>query len=712
MEILCFVAGMLFFYKKNIFLYFLLLLCLIFRPKITIVLAFIFASLWGTVHDVWLKPKITYDFFDGQILNIKGQVISIPKVTDNKTQFILQSANHLPILVNCFKNCANVQINQFIKAQVKLRKPRNFLNPGGFDYVGFLNARHIYWLGSCKDIKVLTKKVTIKNFATNIREKLRNKVEAIDIQSKALGMIEALTIGVTNNLNYNDWQLFRRTGTIHLLVISGAHIGFIAGFIFFIANFLWSRSSRLCLRIPSIVFASICAIFFAFIYAMLAGFGSSVQRAFIACFFMFSRNILKVKFTSWQVWRLGLVSCLIYEPHYVLYPGFFLSFIAVAIIFIINQYLKGNTFFKTIFIQFACLLGLLPFTLYWFNYASLNGFLANLIAIPLVGFCIVPLAILFLICSLWGNVLWLNWLLSKLIDLLYWYLNYIDKISNFNIELYLPMYATLCLLIMFGIALIYSLKSLRLAFGVILFIFILPKSNKLKVNTAQIDILDVGQGLAVFVRTAKHNLLYDTGGKFYRGKDLGELVILPYLKTLYIKNLDMIVVSHPDLDHRGGLATVEKDLDVKELVVNNTGYYKRGYNCHDYPKWEWDGVVFEFLSIENSFRKKNNDSCVLMIKTQNRSILLTGDIELEAENYLINKYHNFLAADYLIVPHHGSRTSSSQEFLQMVQPKYAIFSYGLNNRYHFPSLVVMTRYKNLQIKTFNTAEQGMITVQL
>jgi competence protein ComEC len=709
MEILCFAAGMLFFYNKNIFLYLFLLMSLIFRPKITIILAFILALFWGWAHNYLLSSKSSVNFFDGQVVKMDGRIISTPKVSDIKTQFVLQPVSSSPILVNCFKNCANIRINQIIQTEVKLRKPRNFLNPGGFDYVGFLNARHIYWLGSCKDITILSDNFKAKHFTSIIRDKLRNKVDSIDIENKPRALIEALTIGFTNNLSEEDWKLFRRTGTIHLLVISGAHIGFVSGFVFFIANFLWSRSSLLCLRLPSIVFASVCAIFFAFIYSVLAGFGSSVQRAFIASFFVFSRNILKLKFTNWQIWRIGLVSCLIYEPHYVLYPGFFLSFFAVAIIFIINQYVKLKTVSKTIIIQLSCLVGLLPFTLYWFNYASLNGFLANLISIPLVGFCIVPLALLFLICSMWGSVFWLTNFLSKLIDLLYWYLNYIDKISNFNLELYLPIYATFCLLMLLGIALLYPVKSLKLAFFGVLLIFILPKSNKLKANAAQINVLDVGQGLAVLVRTAKHNLLYDTGGKFYRGKDLGELVILPYLQTLYRKNLDMIIVSHPDLDHRGGLATIEKDLVVKKLVVNNPEYYKRGFNCHDYPKWEWDGVSFEFLSIEKKFRKKNNDSCVLMIKTKNSSILLPGDIEHEAENYLVNKYHKRLAADYLVVPHHGSKTSSSKVFLQIVKPKYAIFSYGFKNRYHFPSQTVIARYNALRAKTFNTASHGMLT---
>lgn len=548
-----------------------------------------------------------------------------------------------------------------------------------------------------------------------------------------MAIIKALTIGITNDIAENDWKLFRRTGTIHLLVISGAHIGFVAGLIFLITKFLWSRSSGLCLWLPSMVFGSICGICSAIIYAMLAGLSVSVQRALFACFFVFSKNFIKVKFSNWQIWRLGLISCLIYEPHYILYPGFFLSFIAVAVIFIASRFFQGGKYLKTFVIQFACLLGLLPFTLYWFNYASLTGFFANLVAIPLVGFLIVPLALLLTLTSLFTNFLYLHILVNKLIDYLFWYLNYIDKISKYNIELFLPIYATLSLLMIMGICLLYPLKSLKVLLFCLIVCFLLPKAHTIKTNKAQIDVLDVGQGLSVLIRTSKHILLYDTGGKFYQGKDMGELVILPYLKTLRVQKLDMVIISHPNINHRGGLETIQKTLFVDTLVINHSfkkkpstksacnsnsaagcdrGPVKFGkiFNCHYYPRWNWDGVEFQFLPINKKFRKKNNNSCVLLIKSAQQSMLLTGDIEQEAEKYLLKKYAKILSVDYLVVPHHGSKTSSSLAFLKMVNPKSAIFSYGNKNKYNFPSKNVVKTYSDRKVKIFSTAQHGMIKV--
>ncbi len=708
MEVLCFTAGMLFFYTQNIYLFLCLLATILFRAKVTIVLAFMIALIWGALHDNLTNAKVFPDTFDGKTLFLKGSVISIPIAKEAKTQFIFKPIDTGAILVNCYSNCDGIETNQYINAEIKLRKPRNFLNPGGFDYVKYLKTRHISWLGSTKKINILSNDNSAKNFITIIREKLQLRLENLKFDPKTLSIIQALTIGISTNIAESDWGLFRRTGTIHLLVISGAHIGFVSGLMFLLANYLWSRVPYLCKLLPSITFASFCAIFVALFYSMLAGFTVSVQRALIACVFLFTRNFLQVKFTSWQAWRFALFSCLLIEPHYVLLPGFFLSFIAVAILFIASRYFQKSKFIKIVVLQVACLIGLMPFTLYWFSFASINGFFANLIAIPLVGFVIVPLSLLCLFCSFSP----LSILTSKVINLLFWYLNYIDKCLNINIDKHLSIYSALCLVLATLLGLLYSIKSLRFAFFGLLFVLILPKENKIKFNEAQIDVLDVGQGLAVLIRTAKHTILYDTGGKFYRGKDLGELVIVPYLKTIGVNHLDMIIISHPDLDHRGGLYTIEKSYPVRKLLVNNPKYYNRGQNCHKFPVWHWDGISFKFLPITNNLSKKNNDSCVLQVKSQTASVLLSGDIESLTEKYLVANNSMDLPSDYLIVPHHGSKTSSSLEFLKMVNPKYGIFSYGYKNRYKFPHKEVLTRYNNFNIKIFNTAEQGMIRIKL
>ena len=223
-----------------------------------------------------------------------------------------------------------------------------------------------------------------------------------------------------------------------------------------------------------------------------------------------------------------------------------------------------------------------------------------------------------------------------------------------------------------------------------------------KEGEAQVNVLDVGQGLAVFIQTTHHYLLYDTGIKFYNGSDMGKLAIIPYLKTQGIRVLDKVVISHPDLDHYGGLSSIEEQFPIKALLVNDVSFYQRGINCHHYPEWQWDGVVFRFLPIPPIFNNKNDNSCVLQIITAGAQLLLPGDIEKKGENYLVATYPDKLHSTILIAAHHGSKTSSSPAFLQHVAPHYAIISAGFDNRYHFPHQQTLNAFTNRGIQIINT----------
>lgn len=188
MEILCFAAGMLFFYTKNFFSFLFLLICIIFRPKFTIILAFILAIVYSSFHNSFITHSYSGAFQDNKVLYLKGEIISFPKVMNSKTQFIFKSMNDEQILVSCYQNCKNLKINQKIKAKIKLRKPRNFLNPGSFDYVNFLRARHIYWLGSCKKIKILDTSPKCCNYISLLKQKLLKKLEvSTSILTKTAG---------------------------------------------------------------------------------------------------------------------------------------------------------------------------------------------------------------------------------------------------------------------------------------------------------------------------------------------------------------------------------------------------------------------------------------------------------------------------------------------------------------------------------------------
>lgn len=720
MEILCFFAGTAFFYCKSYYpLCFLFLMCF-FRLQIKWVIWFVSAILLALLHqwviaDLGMPQVRTIPY-----ARIRGFVATIPTQSSSKTQFqfSITALNNKPVkarvLLSCYVNCPALHVGQAWQLQAKLRKPYNLANPGGFDYESFLSARHVTWVGSVRagTFKTLATK-TPAYFLVKLREHLGLILSNILPDPEILGIFQALTLGLTHNIAPSQWDLFRRTGTTHLIDISGEHIALVSGLAYALFHWIWKRTGFLCLVLPAPQVASFGAIVCAFLYALIAGFSVPTQRSLFACGFLLLGNFISWRCSIWQAWRYALLAVLLFEPHAVLMLGFYFSFIAVAILILINQRVTCGRVGKMLIMQLACLFGLLPLTLYWFSYGSLNGFIANIFAIPLFGFVIVPLALLITFCSpfvtlSWGVVV-LKWSISLFLVFLHW----IDITARFNLNFTFNNVLS-PLLMMLGMGVVVFFPVLRvLPFAYVLLIAsVLQRHEVVRFGSAVIDLLDVGQGLAVVVRTAHHVLIYDAGMKFYHGSDMGKIAIIPYLNNKGIHQLDKVIISHPDLDHRGGLVSLEKNYKIGELIVDTPLFYKRGVSCHQYPAWQWDGVDFRFFSASNALKGTNNHSCVLQVANNNGQVLLSGDIEGLAEHDLIRRYGKKLASSVLLVPHHASNSSSTSLFLETVAPHYAIVSYGFDNRYHFPHARVMQTYALYKIPVYNTVDCGMITIKL
>lgn len=720
MEILCFFAGVVFVCIKNTQVLYFIFAVLLFKPRWSIVAWFLVAIVWSFCHQRWVSDTSMPDVNVIQNAELQGYVVSIPVITASKTQFKFQTTRldkqpvNVRLLLSCYNNCPDFRAGQEWQLNSKLVKPVNLGNPGGFDYVSWLNARHINWTGYViRGTAQLVKSNANHNPILTLRQNIAATLAKIDPDVKTLGILQALTLGITTHIDKDSWDLFRRTGTTHLMVISGSHIGLVAGFTYGFIKWLWCRFSRLCLLFPASKVASIAGFFMAAFYALLAGFEVPSQRALIVCFFMFFRHFCSQRFGVWQSWRYALLAVLIFEPHSVMMPGFYLSFIAVAILVLINQRFSFAGLRKTLLMQLACLVGLMPLTLFWFSYGAVNGFAANILAIPWVSFIIVPLGLFTALTGHWFVFPWLVTILTHSIDYMFYYLSWIDSFAFVNLSFPVTQFLS-PLALMIAISLLVLLPLARLV-PVILIITIaglFPAYEKIHQGEVKIDVMDVGQGLAVVVRTAKHQLVYDTGVKFYQGSDMGKIAIIPYLKTLGVKKLDKVIISHPDLDHRGGLASLEETYDINELIVDDPVFYKRGSSCHQYPDWSWDGISFHFFAIATPLKSKNNSSCILQISSPAGQVMLSGDIEKPAEQYLANTYGKSLASSVLVIPHHGSKTSSSPGFIKNVAPRYAIVSYGFDNRYHFPHQQAMQTYKQNNIPVYNTVDCGMVSVSL
>ncbi|MFA5960086.1 MAG: DNA internalization-related competence protein ComEC/Rec2 [Tatlockia sp.] len=718
MEILCFFTGIAFVFTKSAYPLLLLAILFFIRPWLSLLVWFFAAVLWGVGHqwivrdigmpNATLLPQVT----------LQGHIASIPFVSQSKTQFTFQVAylDNKPvqstILLSCYTHCPVFALGEEWLFQAKLKKPFNLGNPGGFDYVNYLKAHHIEWTGYIK--KDPKKLGTAPNHSMlKWRERLASRLGQSGLDSETLGVIEALTLGVTTHISKTQWDLFRKTGTTHLMVISGSHIGLVAGIGYALMRWLWTRKSRLCLYLPAPKVASITGFLMAALYALMAGFGAPTQRALIACFALCLPYFWGKRLSLWQAWRYGLLLVLLYEPHSVLLPGFYLSFLAVAIIFLIQQRFGGSSLKKVILMQIGCIFGLMPLTLYWFSYGAINGVFANLIAIPLVSFILVPLSLihLFLLQFFSWQVCVLP--LEIAIKGLMYFLTFIDSFAWMNLTFSFAQ-PLVPLLLMGSLFFILFLPIRQLIPGamVLMLSVLFPGAQRILPGDVRIRILDVGQGLAVVVHTAQHQLVYDTGVKFYQGGDIGKLALIPYFDTLHTKKIDMVVISHPDLDHRGGLPSLEEKYAINTLIVDKVNFYHRGQSCHGFPAWQWDGVSFRFLAIGALFRSKNNSSCVLQIESAAGKILLTGDIEKMAEDFLTKAYGNALQSAILLIPHHGSKTSSSKAFIRQVNPEYGVISYGFDNRYHFPHAKTINTLREQNVTVLNTVDCGMVSFDL
>jgi competence protein ComEC len=229
-----------------------------------------------------------------------------------------------------------------------------------------------------------------------------------------------------------------------------------------------------------------------------------------------------------------------------------------------------------------------------------------------------------------------------------------------------------------------------------------------------VTVLDVGQGLSVFVKTQNHQLLYDTGARFFNGSDMGKNVVLPFLRYHGIQKLDMLLISHSDNDHSGGAYSVLAKIPTEQILTNSpeTLIPYQTNKCETGQTWAWDKVEFSILSPAKNFENDNDNSCVLKIETSKNAILLTGDIEADAENWLVENMPNKLSSTVLLAPHHGSKTSSTLPFLNAVKPKTVLVSAGYRNQFHHPNKDVVARYESLNINMLTSANNGALTIRL
>ncbi|MBY0577288.1 MAG: DNA internalization-related competence protein ComEC/Rec2 [Gallionellaceae bacterium] len=609
---------------------------------------------------------------------------------------------------------------------LRLKQPHGSSNPYGFDFEAWALENNVRAVGYVHNKGHNVRLDTlVDGFFYRIeswREAVRDKFNRTLGGAPYAAVLSALTIGDQSGIPAAQWQIFTRTGINHLVSISGLHITMLAGAGFALTYWLWRRSTRLTLLLPARKIAALVALLVALGYALLSGYAVPAQRTVymvgaVAVALWLNRN-----FSLGQILGIALLGVLIPDPWAVVSAGFWLSFGAVAIILYVTAHRLGKPHWldEYLTVQWAMTIGLIPLLLALFQQVSLVSPIANAFAIPLVSLVVVPLALL-------GAALPLDvplWLAHIVMDCTMAPLEWLNALPQAVWTQHAPpawsiatgMLGTLWILLPRGF------PARWLGFLLLLPMFLNAPEPPAH-GALRLVIFDVGQGLSVAAQTRCHALLYDTGPDFSGDADSGNRILVPALRALGIAGLDGLILTHDDLDHTGGAASIMQAMPVSWLsssLPDDQPLLKLANNrqhCIDGQHWNWDGVDFEMLhpdaaSYADDKIHNNNRGCVLRISIGNQNILLAADIEKNSEARLIREHPDKLPTALLVVPHHGSKTSSTLDFVAATLPDYAVFTVGYRNRYGHPKNDIVQRYADSGAELLRSDEDGAILVEV
>ena len=609
-----------------------------------------------------------------------------------------------------------VQQGQQVNLFVKVKPPHGLANEAGFNYQQWLFSQGITATGYVKP--------HINNYLIDddksIRQTLLNQMLAFDLPHRS--WLAALTFGYRGLLQPKDWHLVQKTGVAHLIAISGLHLALVASLsyvlIAWIMGGLVSRFNSLH-HINLHNMAMLLTLVSTLGYSALAGFGLPTLRAWLMLFLFTVFFICNKHIGTRSLILLGLSCFILLFPLSIFGLSFWLSFSAVIIIcFIFWRWPVKKVGFSftailsgMVKVQLCLTVLMLPLIAWQFSYISTVSPFVNLIAVPLVTIILVPICLLAVLCLVFK----FDWALEvfTLADLMISYgLMFLQFALNFNVAYFnLPVFSAAAWLFVFLFIWCCCLPCFWLN-KKYLWLLLVPLASHMfvqRTNTWHIDILDVGQGLAVLISKNNRVIIYDVGASYPSGFNMADSVLLPILRARGISTVDLIFISHGDNDHAGSLPQMLEGIHVSEVLTNQD-------SCQKNFKISWQGLNIKALWPDDALKYSNNNgSCVLKVSDQYHSVLLPGDIDKNIEKQLVDLYPNQLQADILLAPHHGSNTSSSIEFVELVAAQYVIFSQGFMNRWRFPRQEVLDRFQQIDNKNgthtrfFSTSESGQVS---
>lgn len=702
-------------------------------PRIRLVCVLLSGFLWANAYQSWIYSHLIPAELEGEDLLVEGRIVALPTRTGGAYRFDFALSQVLinnrsiawrgKIRLRCYQCSHTLLPGAHWRFMVRLKRPRGFKNPHGFDYENWLLSQHVVATGYIKQssnnefIEPASWQQGIQRLRYRLQQRLRNALA----EYPYAGLVEALALGVRDAIPAEQLHQLRATGTIHLVVISGLHVGLVAGVTYWLGVGVvrWFTPLTTWLAAPRI--AAIFSLLVSTLYALLAGFGVPTQRAWVMVACTMGAVISGRSIAPWHILAVAALVVLIINPLSVYSNGFWMSFAAVGLIFwaVAGRCATPRSYWRSALkVQWWITLGLVPLQLFLFQQISSVAFVVNLVAVPVLSFVAVPCVLITSLLLLLDERVgaWCIPLAHAAVQLLWLPIEFGAGFTFAN----LPFSAVAGIwLVPALVGVVWLLapagvphRSLALLLVAPLFIL---EPQRLPDGDFRFTLLDVGQGLSAVIQTRTHVLVYDTGPKFSTHFDAGQAVLVPFLRRLGVQEIDTLIISHADSDHVGGAASVLRGVAVQQVLASQSLPFLQVNvtMCRMGQAWQWDGVAFEILypDLDHGL-SENNRSCVLRISGAGGKVLLTGDIEKRAEQRLLTRYGDQLKADIVTVPHHGSATSSTAAFVNALAPDFALIGVGYRNRFGFPKPQVLMRYQAHDVCVLDTAQHGAVIFQV